>query len=63
MVFQRHFVAATIYQEPHFWKGLSTEPQELFAFLLDHKIIFHVESIAMHNLQEIQFMEFMGDLA
>ena len=44
LVFQRHFAAAaTIYQEPHFSKRLSTEPQEPFAFLLDQKIVFHVE--------------------
>ena len=30
--------AATVYQEPHFWR---TEGQELFAFLFDPKI-FHV---------------------
>ena len=51
--------AATIYQEPNFWTRLRTEAQEVFAFLFDH---FRVESIAMHNLQEIQFVEFMGDL-
>ena len=51
-------VAATIYQEPQFWTILRNEAQELLAFLLDQKVILHVEPIATHNLQEIQFMEF-----
>ena len=38
--------AASVYQEPHFWKG---EGQEIFAFLFDQKV-FAFESIAAHDL-------------
>ena len=36
LAFVRYFVAAaaTVYQEPHFWR---TEGQELFVFLFDQK--------------------------
>ena len=47
--------AATVYQEPHFWR---IEGQELFAFLFDQKN-FHIwiHCNAWSNLtQDIQFM-------
>ena len=51
--------AATVYQEPHFWR---TEGQEHFAFLLDQKnFCVWIPCNAWSNLtQEIQFLEFMG---
>ena len=40
-------VAATVYQEPHFWTRLRTEGQELFEFLFLTQFFF---SIATHDL-------------
>ena len=44
-------VAATVYQEPHFWTKLRTEGQELNVFLfLTKKGIFPFQSIATRDL-------------
>ena len=49
--------AATVYEEPHFWR---TEGQELLHLWVT-KTFFAFESIATHELNnnEIQFLEFM----
>ena len=48
--------AATVYQEPHFWRT------EGFSFLLTEKI-FSVESIATHDLirNSVPELNFMGE--
>ena len=55
-------VAATVYQEHHFWPRLRSEDQELFAFLFKNPF----ESIACNtwsfSMQQIQFLKFMGEL-
>lgn len=51
--------APIVSQESHFWTRLRTEGKELFAFFFSTKE-FRFESIAMHDLEEIQFLEFMG---
>ena len=59
LVFKRDSVAvaATVYQEHHFWPWLRTEGQELFAFWI---LACNTWSFSM---QQIQFLKFMGELA